>query len=335
MALVSFQRKRRMSYGARGVNVVVDGHSVAVIQNGVDYEVEISAGEHILQFFVGKSCLAKYRLYIPDDRDSINVVFEAPATGGIEAFSANDGVLRECGHVKDNGFTASKKSSGIVLIIFTIIVASILLLGYTKFSLILGNDDSLTTNTVTPENVIYYFFGLIGKYWWLAIWVAIIIAVFPLMRIFGKNGKDDDGHSTFSSSNDKQNSIYSGDHILLLSTVDDMSGYDFERWCAELLRRNGFTNVSVTPGSNDQGIDVLANKDGLRYGIQCKCYSHDLGNRPVQEATTGRAVYKCDIAVVMTNRYFTKGAVEAANATGVWLWDRDKLAQMVKVAGKK
>lgn len=114
-----------------------------------------------------------------------------------------------------------------------------------------------------------------------------------------------------------------------LYEVDTMDGHTFEYWCAELLRQNGFTDVSVTPGSNDQGIDVLAHKDGLKYGVQCKCYSNDLGNKPVQEATTGRAVYGCDIAVVMTNRHFTKGAVEAAKATGVWLWDRDKLAQMV------
>lgn len=120
--------------------------------------------------------------------------------------------------------------------------------------------------------------------------------------------------------------------VSLSSSVDGINGHDFEHWCAELLRRNGFTNVSVTPGSNDQGIDVLAYKDGLKYGVQCKCYSNDLGNKPVQEATAGRAVYGCDIAVVMTNRYFTKGAVEAAKATGVWLWDRDKLAQMVQTA---
>ena len=117
-----------------------------------------------------------------------------------------------------------------------------------------------------------------------------------------------------------------------LSQIDGMDGHDFEHWCAELLRRNGFTNVSVTPGSNDQGIDVLAYKDGLKYGVQCKCYASDLGYKPVQEATAGRAVYGCDIAVVMTNRHFTKGAVDAARATGVWLWDRDKLAQMVQAA---
>lgn len=152
---------------------------------------------------------------------------------------------------------------------------------------------------------------LLVKFWWLAL---IVIVALVLILLSEKDQAEK--KQTFA----------------LSSSIDGMDGHDFEHWCAELLRRNGFTNVSVTPGSNDQGIDVLAYKDGLKYGVQCKCYSNDLGNKPVQEATAGRAVYGCDIAVVMTNRHFTKGAVEAAKATGVWLWDRDKLAQMVSNA---
>lgn len=108
-----------------------------------------------------------------------------------------------------------------------------------------------------------------------------------------------------------------------LELVDAMDGHAFEYWCADLLRDNGFTNVSVTRGSGDQGVDVLAEKEGIRYAIQCKCYSHDLGNTPVQEINAGRTIYHCHIGAVLTNRHFTKGAKEAAEATGVLLWDRD------------
>ena len=114
-----------------------------------------------------------------------------------------------------------------------------------------------------------------------------------------------------------------------LQTVDRMDGHAFEFWCAELLKKNGFENVEVTPGSGDQGVDVLAEKDGIKYAIQCKCYSSDLGNAPVQEVTAGKMVYNCQIGAVMTNRYFTKGAMDAAAATGVLLWDREKLQQMI------
>lgn len=111
--------------------------------------------------------------------------------------------------------------------------------------------------------------------------------------------------------------------------VDGMEGHEFERWCAELLKRNGFSDVEVTPGSNDQGVDIIAVKDQIRYAIQCKCYSSDLGNTPVQEVNTGKAIYKCQVGAVMTNSHFTAGAKQAAEATGTLLWDRDKLIEML------
>ena len=53
----------------------------------------------------------------------------------------------------------------------------------------------------------------------------------------------------------------------ILCSVDSMSGYDFERWCARLLRRMSFSSVEVTKASGDQGVDVLAEKGGVRYAI--------------------------------------------------------------------
>ena len=114
-----------------------------------------------------------------------------------------------------------------------------------------------------------------------------------------------------------------------LSRIDAMEGLQFEYWCAEVLEKAGFIDVSVTRGSGDQGVDVLATKDGVKYAIQCKCYHSDLGNSPVQEINTGKVIYHCHVGAVMTNRYFTKGAIEAAEATGVLLWDRDKLIEFM------
>ena len=112
--------------------------------------------------------------------------------------------------------------------------------------------------------------------------------------------------------------------------IDAMEGHEFERFIADLLRKLSYQNVEVTRGSGDQGVDVLAEKDGVRYAIQCKCYSSDLGNTPVQEVNTGKVIYHCHVGVVVTNRYFTSGAKEAANATGVLLWDRSKLQGLIR-----
>ncbi len=110
---------------------------------------------------------------------------------------------------------------------------------------------------------------------------------------------------------------------------DQMDGQSFELFCADLLRANGFTNIEMTRGSGDQGVDILAEKDGIHFAIQCKCYSSDLGNKPIQEVFAGKSIYHCQVAAVMTNRYFTPGAFEAAKATGVLLWDRRKLQSLI------
>ena len=117
--------------------------------------------------------------------------------------------------------------------------------------------------------------------------------------------------------------------------IDGMEGHDFEYWCADLLRRNGFVQVNVTRGSGDQGVDVIAVKDGKKYALQCKRYNQKLGNKPVQEVHAGKTIYGCNIAVVMTNNYFPDGGKEAARALGVELWDRDVLSAMLRASARR
>lgn len=118
----------------------------------------------------------------------------------------------------------------------------------------------------------------------------------------------------------------------VLYRVDHMNGIQFEGWCQRLLIINNYKNTSSTKASNDQGVDILAEKGGVKYAFQCKCYSSDLGNKPVQEVNAGKAIYRCHVGVVITNRYFTQGAKDAAEATGILLWDRDYLSEMIEEA---
>ena len=110
---------------------------------------------------------------------------------------------------------------------------------------------------------------------------------------------------------------------------DAMSGIEFENYIAFVLFKNGFIHIKTTPASSDHGIDLTAEKDGITYAIQCKCYSSNVGNAAVQQAYSGRGIYKKDIAVVITNQYFTAQAKEEAASVGVKLWDRDKLKQLI------
>lgn len=113
---------------------------------------------------------------------------------------------------------------------------------------------------------------------------------------------------------------------------DYMTGTDFENFCAELLKRNGFYNVKVTKLSSDQGIDILAEQNDVKFGIQCKCYLNNIGNSAVQEAFAGAKFYNRQVAVVLTNQYFTTSAVELAKITNVVLWNRDFLNNLIKNA---
>ena len=111
---------------------------------------------------------------------------------------------------------------------------------------------------------------------------------------------------------------------------EDMEGQEFETYCAELLEAKGFENVEVTPGSHDYGIDIIADKDGISYAIQCKCYSDTVGIKAIQEAYAGRDYYGSMIGAVMTNQYFSKSAKEFANKLNIVLWDGDYIMDLIQ-----
>ena len=112
--------------------------------------------------------------------------------------------------------------------------------------------------------------------------------------------------------------------------MDDMEGHDFEYFCADLMKRRGFLDVEVTRGSGDYGADILAEKDGVTYAVQCKCYHGPIGVKAVQEAHAGRDYYDRMVGAVLTNQYFTAPAVEAAAKLKILLWDRGYLEQMME-----
>ena len=109
-----------------------------------------------------------------------------------------------------------------------------------------------------------------------------------------------------------------------------MEGHEFEYYCADLLKNKGFLEVEVTKGSGDYGVDILAEKDGITYAIQCKCYQTPVGVKAVQEAYAGRDYYDRMVGVVMTNQYFTSPAVDAARKLKILLWDRGYLDGMLE-----
>ncbi|MBO5474716.1 MAG: restriction endonuclease [Lachnospiraceae bacterium] len=114
------------------------------------------------------------------------------------------------------------------------------------------------------------------------------------------------------------------------SAMDEMEGHEFEYFCAELLEKRGFVDVEVTRGSGDFGVDILAEKDGVTYAIQCKRYHAPVGVEAVLRTYGGRDYYDRMVGVVMTNQYFTAPAAEAAGKLRILLWDRGYLDSMLE-----
>lgn len=132
--------------------------------------------------------------------------------------------------------------------------------------------------------------------------------------------------STFESpvvaSNDKRFKYYN-------DKFDYMNGYDFEEYCAHLLHDVGFSDITITPASNDFGVDILAKYNGVLYAFQCKRYSSNVGVHAVHEITGGMNYYHAKVGVVITNQYYTNQAQELATEIGIQLWDRDFLQKLI------
>lgn len=105
--------------------------------------------------------------------------------------------------------------------------------------------------------------------------------------------------------------------------------YDFEKQCAQVLNECGW-QANTTPKSSDQGVDVIAEKNGKTVAIQCKLYSKPVGNKAVQEVNTGKSYYKADYAVVVSNNTYTASARQLARNCGVLLLFYDDLKNLDK-----
>lgn len=117
-----------------------------------------------------------------------------------------------------------------------------------------------------------------------------------------------------------------------LDNLED--GYEFESFIAELLKKLDYDYAKVTKASNDFGVDVLAEKNGVTFAIQCKYYSSSVGNTSVQEIVSGMTHYDAHVGVVATNNYFTKQAKQLAQSNKILLWDRDILINMINLANE-
>jgi len=117
-------------------------------------------------------------------------------------------------------------------------------------------------------------------------------------------------------------------HNPKIAAIDTMTGLEFERYIAKLLKNQGYSHVKLTE-EYDYGIDIIASKNGTTWGIQVKRYSGLVGADAVRQAVTALRIYHCDKAMVITNSTFSKPAIALADANDCVLIDGTRLNVML------
>ncbi len=106
---------------------------------------------------------------------------------------------------------------------------------------------------------------------------------------------------------------------------EDPVGYEI--YCSDILKENGWDS-RTTKGSGDQGVDIIAEKDGIKAVIQCKRYSAPVGNKAVQEIIAGRIFEMADIAAVVSTSSYTSSAQVLAQSAGVLLLHHSEITKI-------
>jgi restriction system protein len=113
-----------------------------------------------------------------------------------------------------------------------------------------------------------------------------------------------------------------------MTTIDAMSGVQFEDYIAARLRRTGW-HVRVTPMVGDYGVDLIADRDGKSVAIQCKRHNKPVGVAAVQQVVSGALYHGCTKSIVVSNQEFTTAARQLAYTHGCQLIGRKVLQAWV------
>jgi HJR/Mrr/RecB family endonuclease len=105
---------------------------------------------------------------------------------------------------------------------------------------------------------------------------------------------------------------------------------EFEARCSEVLKKQGWT-TRLTKSSGDQGVDIVAERNGITLVFQCKLYNNPVGNKAVQEAHAGKDFFNADLGIVVSNAAFTQSARELAASLKIILLHHSQLEEIDRV----
>ena len=118
---------------------------------------------------------------------------------------------------------------------------------------------------------------------------------------------------------------------LTLDNLNSMKELHFEKFLVEFFNTLGYKTENL-PISGDHNVNIIAKKDGSRFGIQVKRNSiaTKIGKDTIMKFKRGEQFYNCNRQRVITTSLFTKRAKEYAEKYDIELWDRFTLESKLK-----
>lgn len=128
------------------------------------------------------------------------------------------------------------------------------------------------------------------------------------------------------------NSLYNNNGIVSNKSINEMSGFDFEKIILALLLKMGF-DASITKASGDGGIDIIAycNQDFFegKYIIQCKRWNGSIGEPVLRDLYGVLTSERANKGILITNSNFTTAAINFASNKPLELIDGQKLINLL------
>jgi len=120
----------------------------------------------------------------------------------------------------------------------------------------------------------------------------------------------------------------------LVSKVGSMTDVTFKEFTGSLFRDMGYT-VEITPGTSDNGIDLLLRKNNQLIGVQCKRWNTPVSEPIIRDFYSALISSGAKSGYVVTTSTFTSHAYSFAEGKPIQLVDLDALLDLATGRGGK
>src|SRR5262245_13692974 len=120
----------------------------------------------------------------------------------------------------------------------------------------------------------------------------------------------------------------------LVSKVGSMTDVTFKEFTGSLFRDMGYT-VEITPGTSDNGIDLLLRKNNQLIGVQCKRWNTPVSEPILRDFYSALISSGAQSGYVITTSTFTSHAYSFAEGKPIQLVDLESLLDLATGRGSK